>query len=252
MKIIFLGTNGWYTSPIGNTTCILIDSESHYIVFDAGNGLYKLDGYITEDKPITLFVSHFHLDHVSGFHTLAKFKFPQGIDIYVTQSRKKDFETLVNAPYTVGIDSNSGVQLNTRLRLHELSEGKHDVGFPVEVIRLQHAFEDHGYRVALEGKTIAYSGDTGICPNSKVLAQDADLLIHECSFTKIPDGYTWGHTDPELTATLAKDSNVKRLILTHFDPTQYPTLDKRKEAEKEAQKIFPSTQAATDDMIVEL
>ena len=30
MKIIFLGTNGWYTSPTGNTPCILID---YYCLF---------------------------------------------------------------------------------------------------------------------------------------------------------------------------------------------------------------------------
>jgi len=71
MKIVFLGTNGWYTTPTGNTPCILIDSKDQYVVFDAGNGIYKLDKYITEDKPISLFITHFHLDHVSGLHTLS-------------------------------------------------------------------------------------------------------------------------------------------------------------------------------------
>src|SRR3990167_8847990 len=100
MKIIFLGTNGWYTTPTGNTPCILIDSKEGYTIFDAGNGIYKLDQYITEQKPIYLFISHFHLDHVSGLHSLNKFNFSQKINIYIPEGRKKDFETLVNPPYT--------------------------------------------------------------------------------------------------------------------------------------------------------
>ncbi len=72
MKIIFLGTNGWYTTQTGNTPAVLIDSKNHYVVFDAGNGIYKLDQYITEPKPISLFISHFHIDHVSGLHSLGK------------------------------------------------------------------------------------------------------------------------------------------------------------------------------------
>ena len=102
MKITFLGTNGWYSSPTGDTPCILIDAKDQYIVLDAGNGIYKLDQYIKEDKPILLFISHFHIDHVSGLHILAKFDFKQGIDVYIGKGRTKDFETLVNPPFTLG------------------------------------------------------------------------------------------------------------------------------------------------------
>ena len=77
MKIIFLGTNGWFSTPTGNTPCILIDAKDHYVIFDAGNGIYKIDKYITEEKPISLFISHFHLDHVSGLHNLDKVIFSQ-------------------------------------------------------------------------------------------------------------------------------------------------------------------------------
>lgn len=240
MKIIFLGTNGWYTTPTGNTPCILIDSKEGYIVFDAGNGIYKLNQYITEDKPISLFISHFHIDHVSGLHSLDKGIFPQGINIYVGKDRKKDFDTLVNPPFTSS--KNSSV---TEL------EGKTDIGFPVEIFEMRHAYTDHGYRVTLEGKIISYSGDTGLCDNSKLLAQDADLLIHECSWIEIQNT-TWGHVIPTEAATLAKETGVKKLVLTHFDASKYNTLDLRKEAERLAQEIFPNTIAAVDDLVLEL
>ncbi len=254
MKIIFLGTNGWYTSPTGNTPCVLIDSKTHYVVFDAGNGIYKLDQYIKEDKPIALFVSHFHLDHVSGFHTLNKFKFPQGIDVYFAKGRMNDFNTLVYRPYTVGIkkEEENVYNLGVDVRVHELEMGSNDVGFPVEIHKLYHAYEDHGYKVTLEGKTVAYSGDTGLGSESKLLAKDVDMLIHECSYIDPNVGGKWGHVAPEQAAQLAKDSGVKQLVLTHFDASLYTTLQMRKEAQKKAREIFPNTIAATDDLVLDL
>lgn len=257
MKIIFLGTNGWYTTAAGNTPCILIDASDHYVVFDAGNGIYKLDRYIKEEKPISLFISHFHLDHVSGLHTLAKFKFTQGIDIYVGAGRKKDFDALVNPPFTMPAD-----ELSIPIRLHELSDGKQQIPFPadrdyekpvvVEVIEQFHAYKDHGFRVTLEGKTIAYSGDCGISKASLTLAKNADLLIHECSYKAGHAPDTWGHVGPLEAAKLSKEAGVKKLILTHFDASLYLTLEDRKESEKQARTIFPNTLAAADDIVITL
>jgi ribonuclease BN (tRNA processing enzyme) len=253
MKVIFLGTNGWYTSPTGDTACILIDSKDYYVILDAGNGIYKLDSYIKEPKPIFLFISHFHIDHVSGFHTLAKFEFKQGLDVCVAKGRKKDFETLVNPPYTIGFKKKpeNVKNLSIDVRLHQLSETKNSLPFPVSCIELFHAYKGHGYRFELDGKIIAYSGDTGICQSSVKIAKNADVLIHECSYD-LPRDDPWGHVDPTSAAKLAKHAHVKQLILTHFDASVYTSLEKRDDAEKKAQKIFPNTIATRDDMIIKL
>lgn len=251
MKIIFLGTNGWYSSPTGDTPCILIDAKDRYIILDAGNGMYKLDNYIKEDKPVSLFISHLHIDHTSGLHTLAKFNFRQGLDVYVGHGRSKDFVTLVNPPFTIGYKKKPEniKNLNMEIRLHELSEGK-TAGIPYvgETIKLHHAYGDHGYRLEFEGKQIAYTGDCGFTPQLKKFAKNADILICECSNKKTEQHDTWGHLDPVQAGTLARDCTVKQLILTHFGAHIYTTLEERKWAEKEAQKIFPATTAAIDGM----
>lgn len=254
MKIVFLGTNGWYTTPTGNTSCVLINSKHHYVIFDAGNGIYKIDKFITDEKPISLFLTHFHIDHVSGLHTLAKFNFPQGINVYIPKRRKKDFDILVANPYTIGYksDENKKSSLRTNIRLHELAEGSHSLDFEVEVIALYHADNNHGYRVKLEDKIIAYSGDTGVGPNSIKLARNADVLIHECSFVRPNHMVKWGHVYPEEAATLAKKSGARQLALTHFAADLYTSLDMRKEAEEKAKKIFPNTLAAVDDKVLKL
>lgn len=254
MKIVFLGTNGWYSSPTGDTPCILIDSKDQYVVLDAGNGIYKLDKYIKEDKPISLFISHFHIDHISGLHTLAKFDFRQGIDVYLGEKRSKDFEILVNPPFTIGYKPKPEniTNLKTEIRLHELSEKEQSIPFKVAAIEQHHAYIDHGFKIELEGKAIAYTGDCGFTDASKKLAANADLLICECSNKKTADPDVWGHFDPVQAATLAKESNVKQLILNHFGAHIYTSLKDREWAEKEAQKIFPQTTASRDGMEVEL
>ena len=252
MKIVFLGTSGWYTSPAGNTACVLIDSKDQYVVFDAGNGIYKLDKYITEGKPVSLFITHFHLDHVSGVHTLPKFTFPKGLDVYVGEGRKKDFDTLVNPPFTVGYkpQPENIHNLKMEIRLYELIEGKNAAPFPITAAKLFHAYGNTGYRISLEGKTIVYTGDCGLTDSRRELVQGADLLISECSNIKTEENDDWGHLDSIQAATLAKEGNVKKLVLTHFGIGLYSKPEDRKEAERRAQEIFPNTVAAVDDLEV--
>lgn len=250
MKITFLGTNGWYSNETGDTTCILIETADQYVVLDAGNGLSKLDGYITKNKHISLFISHFHIDHVSGLHTLMKLNLRQGIDVYVGEERSKDFETFVNPPFTIGYrpKPENISTLKTEIRLHELSEGGEDIPFRASATKQHHAYIDHGYKMTLEGKVLAYTGDCGLTPDAGKLAEGADLLISECSYKKTPSPDEWGHLDPMQAATLASESGVGRLILTHFNPYLYTSLEDRDWAEGEARKIFPNTTAAKDGM----
>ena len=247
MKVIFLGTNGWYCTETGETPCILIDSKKYYIVLDAGNGIRKLDKYIIENKPVYLFLSHFHLDHTFGLHVLLKFKFEKGITIVVGENRIKDLNTLVNPPFTQNFKG-----FSSKISVLELPKDLSKIPFPVESFKMFHQDEDAGYRFKLDEKIIAYSGDTGVIENSIPLAKNADLLIHECSN---PVGMTspkWGHANPEEVANLAKKAGVKKLALTHFDPDFYLTLEQRNVSQEAARKIFPETYAMRDDQVIEL
>lgn len=254
MKLIFLGTNGWYSSRTGDTPSILLDTKDHYIVLDAGNGISKLDQYITEDKPISLFISHFHIDHVSGLHTLNKFEFKQGIDVYVGEGRKRDFETLVNIPFTVGyIPKPENIyNLKTEIRLHELSEKGENIPFKASAIPQHHAYGDHGYRFEIDGKIIAYTGDCGVSDGLNRLAKNADALITECNNKQTPEDDPWGHLDPYLAANVAKEAGVRQLILTHFGPIAYTSKQDREWAKSEARKIFADTEIAFDSSTFEL
>jgi ribonuclease BN (tRNA processing enzyme) len=246
MKIRFLGTNGWYDTHTGNTLCVLIETAKEYIILDAGNGLYKIDQYIKTKKPIYLFVSHVHLDHVIGFHALAKFNFRQGLDVYGPPGVKKFFNVVINKPYTMPLN-----RLKTKVRVHELGKRR---GAPVNVIfkKLLHPVVCYGYRFALEGRVISYCTDTGICRNLYLLGRKADLLISECSLKSGQRNKNWPHLNPEGAALTAKRCGVKKMVLVHFDAELYKTLGERKAAQQRAKTIFKNTAAGFDNMKINL
>ncbi len=252
MRITFLGTNGWYDSTTGNTPSALIDTKDYYIVLDAGFGIYKLSDHLNENKPVFLFISHFHIDHICGLHTLTKLNPSLASDelkeltILGPKKLKKTLETFTGLPYSLPLN-----ELGFKIKYLELKPGKHQLPFDVTCLPLEHVVPTLGYRFTLEGKTIVYCSDTAVCPNDLELSKDADLLIHECAF--LP-GHTssWGHTNPEGAAGLARDAGVKKLFLTHLGADGYFTLEKRKEAESLAKTIFPETTVASDDLQIEV
>lgn len=245
MRVIFLGTNGWYDTETGNTSCILIETRNEYVILDAGSGFYKIDRFIKDKKPIYLFLSHLHLDHITGLHILAKFNFRQGINIYIHDCKRKFFD-IVNEPYTKPIS-----QLDVRINLHNLNK---DVFLPFnfEFKKLLHSVLCYGFRFNLENKIVTYCTDTGVCNELYDLARDADLLMLECSYKPGQKEKGWPHLNPETAAKVAKKSKARRLALIHFDAFLYRTLTDRENAGKWARKIFKDTIVAKDDLMINL
>jgi ribonuclease BN (tRNA processing enzyme) len=120
--------------------------------------------------------------------------------------------------------------------------------FPVEALPLRHSSLTLGYRIAIDGRIIAYCPDTGYCENAVTLAREADLLITECSYKKNQSCESWPHLNPETAARIACEARTKRLVLTHFDASVYQSLPEREEAEALAARIFPLATAGMDGL----
>ena len=256
IKIIFLGTNGWYDTKTGNTVSILIQNQKYDIILDAGNGFAKIGKYISFNKPAYLFLSHYHLDHIIGLHTLNKFYFKKGLHIIGPTGLKKMLNTIIRKPYTFLFS-----KLPYPTKVSEISEGSYKSPVPFECRELVHPVTTYGYRFELssesrEGKigskTITYCTDTGYCDNAIKLAQTSDLLIAECAYKRGMAVSEWPHLNPDDAAKLAKVSNTKKLILTHFDADLYKTIPERKKAESYAKEIFADTITALDGLKITL
>ena len=101
------------------------------------------------------------------------------------------------------------------------------------------------------GRRIVISGDTRPTDALRAMAAQADILVHEATFgdDEAQRAIETGHSTAREAATLARDADVRRLILTHFsarysrDPGELVT---------QAQSVFPGTMAARDGLEVEI
>ena len=249
MKVIFLGTNGWYDTGTGNTICTLIRTGDRDIILDAGSGFHKIDRHVPvgDEKPVTLLLSHFHLDHIYGLHVLVRMRFPKGLTICGPAGTRRVIDIIVNSPFTVSLD-----RLPFATAVRELPEDCGRLPFPVAVKPLLHSDLTLGFRMEIDGRIIAYCPDTGYCDNAVELARSADLLITECAYKSGEALESWPHLNPETAARIAVEAGAKRLVLTHFAAPNYATLAERKVSEDAARKIFAETLAAVDDLVVDL
>ena len=247
MKIAFLGTNGRFDSPTGNTVCIAFDAGDATIILDAGYGIWKLDRYADLEKPAYLFLSHFHLDHVVGLHVLAKFRFPRGLFICGPEGIEEILARLLDAPFTVPL-----ARLPFVTRLLPFPAFETALPFPVKSLPLVHTSPCLGYRLRVDDRVIAYCTDTGYCANAVEVAREADLLIAECAFPMGKESAEWPHLNPESASRIASEAGAKRLALVHFDAHEYGSLEARDEAERAAARRFPYVVAARDGMTVEI
>tara|TARA_Y100000589_G_C27078807_1_gene598702 strand:- start:19 stop:957 length:939 start_codon:yes stop_codon:yes gene_type:complete len=100
-----------------------------------------------------------------------------------------------------------------------------------------------------KGEIFAYCTDTIFSDSAVKLSKNADLLVHESTFSEKDEemAYKKLHSTTIMAAKTALLSNAKKLILTHLSPRYTPkSIIKPNDLLKEAQKIFPNTSLAKD------
>lgn len=246
MEIFFLGTNGWFPSATGNTTCAAFTFQDRLIVLDAGDGFHKLPALMRQQgmRKADVFLSHLHIDHIAGLHTLPLM--PEGFEIRIFAHKryKKALARFIAHPYTA-LPSEEYAKVS----LHSLQTGQNNLPYSVTCLPLKHADPCFGYRFDMGGNSIAYCTDTGPCRNISRLGKGADLLITECALLPgAGNQRVWPHLSPEAAAREAKKAGAAKLALTHFDAKKYSSAKSRILALISARKIFPNTVAASDNL----
>jgi ribonuclease BN (tRNA processing enzyme) len=247
MQVTFLGTNGWFDTPAGNTCSALVQSEEYDIIFDAGNGIAKADRYISQKKPVYLFISHLHIDHIAGLHTLVKFRLKKGLHICTQKGSVEDLNAFVREPFTVPFSG-----LPYKADIIELDEGRHELPFTIECLPLIHPAPCFGYRLELEGKVITYCTDTGACDNAITRGRNADLLITECGLKPGEESPGWPHLNPDTAIAIARQAKARRLALMHFGAEVYKTVDERLALKQRYEKEWPSLIVTTYELSIQV
>ncbi|PTD94395.1 hypothetical protein C9439_02425 [archaeon SCG-AAA382B04] len=215
MKVHILGA-GWAV-PRGNRskTAILIqdNQEDNKILFDCGGdvakGVSRFDvGY---DKIDAVFISHKHLDHLSGLSSLLHSTWLMGrekeIPIYSNKPTKKTISKLISLH-----DLNEKLDIN----LNSLSGDGIVNEWGVEYKKMDHQVETHGFRY----KDITFSGDTKPCDNLIDLAQNSSLLLQEATY---PSGFReeawkYGHCTVRDAKDVFEKTQSNNLGIIHTSP----------------------------------
>lgn len=102
---------------------------------------------------------------------------------------------------------------------------------------------------AREGRKVVISGDTAPCEAVAIAAHQADVLVHEATFTEeeTERARQTDHSTARQAAELARDAQARMLVLTHLS-TRYAG----RELREEAGAVYPGAEVARDFDTVEI
>ena len=100
------------------------------------------------------------------------------------------------------------------------------------------------------GRRVIYTGDTRACRSVLELAKDADVLIHDGTYSSQDQEALdkRDHSTAAQAAEIAKNAGAKKLYITHISQ-RYPDA---KILEQEAREIFPESYVAEDFMRIKV
>ena len=237
IKIIPLGIVSPFCTSENNCPGYLIKYKEHNILLDCGNGISKYLNLPNDLKNLHIIISHFHIDHFGDLGTLqyASFCFnnlgmlDNKINIYLPRN---DY----------------GYNKKTILERTESFSEYHDIedGKTIYIDDLKitfknnnsHTIESFMIKVENNDFKIVYTSDIGTTNFEELVnfSKDADLLICESSFIVKHNSNSTTHFTAQKAGFLAKESNTKKLMLTHFWP-----LEDKNEYLDEALNVFENT-----------
>ncbi len=248
MKLTVLGSGGWIPTRSRQTSCYLVTSGTEALVLDAGTGLGALHinpALLAGIETVTVVLSHFHLDHVTGLGFLSTRGLGErqltiagpGSQSYGRPTRSIVEDQLLASPLQTASPVPSARW--DELGRDSLSFAGHQV---VTWEQTRHTLPSAGLRV---GDLFAYCTDTEFDPETIRHTAGVSTLLHEAWE---PVDAERGHTSGDEAGIIAVQAGVSRLLLTHNHPV--PGVPERTAAAAQAQ--FAGAVSATDGTVLEL
>jgi ribonuclease Z len=255
ISVILLGTGVPLANPQRATACTAVIAGDRIYLVDTGRnclipltraGIQDIDG---------IFYTHYHSDHFIGLgEILLNMAIAGSTDSVPVHGPVGAIEVVdgIVATYRLDLsyrlahhgDKFSAAVMQPRVTEHESGVVLEENGLKVTMFDVCHApiTPAVGYRFEYQGKVIAISGDTNICPAYAESVRDADLLVSEVENTQlfnaainaarsagnarqvemIEEGIEY-HADSLELARMAQEMGVKKLALTHLFPSIMPT-----------------------------
>jgi ribonuclease BN (tRNA processing enzyme) len=222
MLLTVVGCSGSFPGPESAASCYLLEADGFRLVIDMGNGsLGALQRYAPLFGVDAIALSHLHADHCVDLYSysVARTYAPAGpqppIPVYGPAGTHERI-SLLHGP---GGDDG----LARRFTFETLAPGSMRIGpFDVSLAHMNHPVETFGFRFAHDGRTLAYTGDTGETDAVAGLAQGADVFLSEAAFLDGPDLPPDLHLTARQAGGYASRAGAGRLVLTHLQPWNDP------------------------------
>ena len=218
----------------GNTPCIHIRINGEHLILDAGSGIRELGFALMKEEfgqgkgSARVIFSHTHWDHIQGFPFFVPFFIPgNSFEFYscFPDLEKRLRNQLSSKYFPIDMDYMQSDKKFITLDPEKIENfGK----FSIKVLKQNHPGDSFAYRVEVDGKTFVYSTDVEY--NEKNYEQlyraidffkDADVLTFDSQYTLMEalDKIDWGHSSIQMGIDIAHSSNIKKVVLYHYDPT---------------------------------
>ena len=238
----------------GNTISVEISCGGESLLFDAGSGLplagRKLSGHT--EKPVNLFMSHFHYDHIIGLPFFCPlYMSSASVTLWsgnlAGQQTTRDMLRYIMKPPFFPVSPD---MCAARVGCNDFAPGDVIEPIPGAFLRtgmLNHPGGSIGYRVEWMGRTVAIITDTehltGELDRTVLsLIENADLFIYDGAFEdqEMEKFQGYGHSTWQQAIRLAKAVNVKRTAIIHHMPTRTDAMlrDMQARAQAELPSLF--------------
>ncbi len=257
MLLRFWGTRGSIATPGpstlrygGNTSCVeLVTNSGQRFILDCGTGARALGSSLMTHEPAavraTILLSHTHWDHIQGFPFFAPLFVPgNSITVCGPSGANASLPDVLAGQMEYTYFPVELGALGAHIDYRDLSEGTHEFdGVRVTAQLLNHPAAALGYRIEADGVSVLYLCDhepyweslwNSDAPPGQLdsilhegdrrhaaFMQNADVVIHDAQYTpeEYPAKKNWGHSTWSYVTRIAAAAGVKRLFLTHHDPT---------------------------------
>lgn len=226
MQLTILGCSGSLGAPGNPGSSYLVEvPDSPAVVMDLGPGSVAALQEVHNPSDAHLVFTHLHADHCSDFTSLAVWRryhpelAAEGRNLLFGPSYTADLFGRMGADGPADFDDISDTFAFAPWVDYqpEILDRVKITPYPVE----HPAQESHALRVEEVGrnKVLTYSGDSGYSPLLVDAARDADVFLCEAAWGPDAADKTAGmHLSGAQAGKIAREANVKKLVLVHIQP----------------------------------
>ena len=230
MRVQFVGSGDAFGSGGRFNTCLhVIEGEMNFLIDCGASSLIAMKQLGIDRNAIDLIVlTHYHADHCGGVpFFILDAQFVTGRARPLTIAGPAPIEEWFLRLMETAFAGSAGSPKKFKVSLVELAPD-HPWRFKnaeIRSVRVHHGVPPesyHGYRITIDGKVLAYSGDTEWTDSLIELGLDADLFVSEAY---VYDKPVQSHLAYRQLVEKLPAIRPKRLIITHMSEDMLGHID---------------------------